>query len=62
MKIHIRMWYDHLESKAPMQAILYRILTTEGDVFLPPSKEWNIDFTRDIISGKKLVSLLYQTA
>ena len=22
MKIHIRMWYDHLKSKAPMQAIL----------------------------------------
>ena len=38
---------------------LYRILTTEGDVFLPPSKEWSIDFIRDIISGKKLLSLLY---
>ena len=48
-----------LSIKAKSKIELYRILTTEGDVFLPPSKEWSIDFIRDIISGKKLVSLLY---
>ena len=48
-----------LSIKAKSKIELYRILTTEGDVILPPSKEWSIDFIRDIISGKKLVSLLY---
>ena len=48
-----------LSIKAKSKIELDRILTTEGDVFLPPSKEWSIDFIRDIISGKKLVSLLY---
>ena len=48
-----------LSIKAKTNIELDRILTTEGDVFLPPSKEWSFVFIRDIISEKKLVSLLY---
>ena len=51
--------FTDLLIKAESKIELYRILTTDGDVFFPPSKEWSIDFIRDIISGKKLVSLLY---
>ena len=41
--------------KAKSKIELYRILTTEGDVYLPPSKEWNYQFIRYVITGKKLV-------
>ena len=42
--------------KAKSKIELYRILTIEGDVYLPPSKEWNYQFIRVVITGKKLAS------
>ena len=44
--------------KAKSKLELYRILTTEGDVFLPPLKEWNHKFIWMIITGEKLVNQL----
>ena len=42
-------------SKAKALQEIYRILTTEGGVYLPPSQEWNYNFIRDIITGGKRV-------
>ena len=42
--------------KAKSKLEIYRILTTEGGIYLPPPKEWNYQFIRDIITGAKLVS------
>ena len=41
--------------KAKSKLEIYRVLTPEGDIYLPPIKEWNYQFIRDIISGAKLV-------
>lgn len=40
---------------------IYRVLTKEGQLFLPPYTECTMDFMADIIQGKKKVSvqLLY---
>ena len=35
---------------------IYRILTTEGGVYLPPAKECNYQFIRAIMTGDKKVS------
>ena len=34
---------------------IYRFLTTEVDMHLPPQKEWSIYFVRDILSSSKKV-------
>ena len=41
--------------KAKSKVELYRVLITEGEVYLPPSKECNYKFIRDIIVGNKKV-------
>ena len=47
----------YISIKAKSKIEIYRILTTEGDVYLPPSSECSIDFIKDIITGKKSVCL-----
>ena len=44
--------------KAKSKLEVYRILTTEGGIYLPPSKEWNYQYIRDIVTGNKLVRKL----
>ena len=41
--------------KARSKTELYRLLTTEGGVYLPPCKEINYQFMRSIMTGEKLV-------
>ena len=41
--------------KAKSKLEVYRVLTTEGGVYLPPAKEWNYQYIRDIVTGNKLV-------
>ena len=41
--------------KAKSKVELYRALTTEAEVYLPPYKECNYKFIRDIIAGNKKV-------
>ena len=41
--------------KAKSKLEIYWVLTTEGGIYLPPIKEWNYQFIRDIITGAKLV-------
>jgi hypothetical protein len=45
--------------KAKTKGEIYRILTVEGHLYLPPEKETSIDFIREIIKGDKLVSHIY---
>ena len=35
---------------------LYRLLTTETNLYLPPQKETSIYFVRDIVHGRKKAS------
>ena len=39
--------------KARTKNELYRLLTTEANMYLPPQKETSIYFVRDIIHGEK---------
>ena len=45
-----------LSIKARTKNELYRILTTEAGLYLPPQKETSIYFVRDIIKGRRKVS------
>ena len=42
--------------KARTKNELYRLLTTEVNMYLPPQKETSIYFVRDIIHGRKRVN------
>ena len=42
-------------AKAKSKQEINRILSTEGGIYLPPWREWNYNFVRDIISGDKNV-------
>ena len=44
--------------KARTKNELYRLLTTEANMYLPPQKETSIYFVRDIIHGRKKASLI----
>ena len=50
-KLNIR----DLGSKFRSKNEIYRFLTSEADMHLPPQKEWSIYFVRDILSGIKRV-------
>ena len=41
--------------KATSKTEIYRLLTPDGRIYLPPIKEANHHYISDIISGKKLV-------
>ena len=43
---------NDLSIKARTKNELYRILTTEDNLYLPPQKETSIYFIRDIIHGR----------
>ena len=51
LKLNIR----DLGSKFRSKNEMYRFLTSEVDMYLPPQKEWSIYFVRDILSGSKRV-------
>ena len=42
-----------LGTKAKSKNEMYRILTVEAKVYLPPQKECSIYFIRDIFNGKR---------
>ena len=44
---------NQLSIKARTKNEMYRILTTEANLYLPPQKETSIYFVRDIIHGRK---------
>ena len=44
-----------LGAKAKSKNEMYRILTVEAKIYLPPQKECSIYFIRDIFLGKKKV-------
>ena len=48
----------NLGFKARIKNELYRLLTVETDVYLPPQKETSIYFVRDIVHGNKKVCML----
>ena len=50
-KINVNM----LGLKARTKNEMYRLLTTEVDMYLPPQKETSIYFVKDIIHNKKKV-------
>ena len=41
--------------KAKSKIELYRILTSEGNLYLPPYKYCSVDFIADIMEGKRQV-------
>ena len=43
--------------KAKSKREVYRLLSTEGDVYMPPEKEANYDYLATILKGDKRVSL-----
>ena len=45
--------------KARTKNELYRLLTTEANLYLPPQKETSIYFVRDIVQSRKKVSLFF---
>ena len=45
--------------KARTKNELYRLLTTEANLYLPPQKETSIYFVRDIVQDRKKVSLFF---
>ena len=53
-KINVNALGTKFQSKNEM----YRFLTTEVDMHLPPQKECSIYFVRDIVSGTKKVNKL----
>ena len=42
--------------KARSKSELYKILTVEGGLYLPPYKFWSVDFMADILEGNRNVS------
>ena len=44
-----------LGNKAKTKNEIYRLLTVEAQLYLPPQKEWSIYFVRDILWNKKKV-------
>ena len=48
-KLNINM----LGLKARTKNEMYRLLTTEANLYLPPQRETSIYFVRDIIHGRK---------
>ena len=42
---------NELGTKAKSKNEVYRLLATEGNVFLPPQKETNYSYLANIISG-----------
>ena len=48
-----RLTVTDISIRAKSKVELYRVLTTEGEVYLPPCKECNYKLIRDIIAGKK---------
>ena len=47
-----------VDDKARTKEELYRILTAEGHLYLPPYKYFSVDFMTDIIECKRNVSRL----
>ena len=46
---------NQIEAKARSKHEIYKILTVEIKIYLPPQKECSIYFIRDIFQGKKKV-------
>ena len=44
-----------LGTKARSKAELYKLLTSKGNLYLPPYKEWSIELITDYLQGKKQV-------
>ena len=44
---------NQLGTKAKSKNEMYRILTVEAKIYLPPQKECSIYFIRDIFHGKR---------
>ena len=42
--------------KCTTKSEVYKVLTTTGEIYLPPVDQINWDFIRDLLSGDKLVS------
>jgi hypothetical protein len=49
----------HAKAVAQTNHEIYRILTVEGELYLPPEKSVGLFFIRDIMTGKKKVRLRY---
>jgi hypothetical protein len=45
--------------KAQSKSEMYRLLATEGRVYLPPLKEANYLYIKDLMTGKKKASLFH---
>ena len=43
-----------LGAKCRSKYELYRLLTWEANLFLPPYKEWSVEFITDYLQGKKV--------
>ena len=52
----MRINVNQLGAKARSKHEMYRILTVEAKIYLPPQKECSIYFIRDIFQGKKKVT------
>ena len=48
---------SQLGTKAKSKSEMYRILTVEAKIYLPPQKECSIYFIRDIFHGRKKVDI-----
>ena len=55
-KLNINM----LGLKARTKNEIYRLLTTEANLYLPPQRETSIYFVRDIIHGRKKVYISFK--
>ena len=42
--------------KVRSKSELYKLLTSEANLYLPPYKEWSIEFITDYLEGRKSVS------
>lgn len=51
-----RMDVEVFGSVAKNKYEIYRVLVTEGNLYLPPLKKTSIYFIKDILQGKKSVS------
>ena len=49
-----------VSSKARSKCELYKIMTVDGHLYLPPYKYWTIEFMADIIEESRVVSLFLQ--
>ena len=48
---------SQLGTKAKSENEMYRKLTVEANIYLPPQKECSIYFIRDIFNGKKKIDI-----